>query len=206
MANRQYLDGGANVTGDDCNQFVQAVGSVALLRNFVGTILADTTPMLAWLEGLATVADGGQGFFYWNAANASADDGVDVIVPNGAGGGAWQRVIEQSQAGLNILHLTGNYGILDSQSGYHFDNLGASGTVIATLPPADAGLYYCFAVMAAQTFELLARGGNRIADGGNLSADGGNIQSNTPYSSVCMEAHDTTTWIVSSIRGTWTLT
>lgn len=203
MANRQYPDGGANVSGDDLEQFVQNVGNVALLRIFVGTVLADGSPMIIYLQGLVATGDGGQGYFWWNQNNVSDDDGTNVIVPSGAGAGAWNRIIQANPTTLTIVHLTSNYTILPSDSGTHFDNFGAFGAVVASLPAPSEGLFFCFAVLAPQTLQINATGAVVIWIDTTPTVVAGHVSSNVAASSLCLEAHDSSQWLASSFTGTW---
>ena len=83
-----YQNGAGNVSGPQLNTFVQNAQSVTQLRSFVGT-----TPIVVYLEGYVTPADGGQGSFYWNATGTGPDDnGVTNIVPPAAGTGCWTRL------------------------------------------------------------------------------------------------------------------
>lgn len=204
MGNNVYVDGGPNVTGDDLNSFVQTLGAAADLRAFIGATLDNGSPMVVYLSGTAATGDGGQGFFWWNPANVSADDNLNVIVPSGAGEGGWNRIAFAQPTTLTIAHKTANYSVTIADSGTHFDNLGAGGTVVFALPSAGAeGLYYCFAVLAAQTLELLPFGTDSISVGVTSTAVGGNVLANTPYSSICLECHSSGRWIASSVVGGW---
>lgn len=86
-ANQTFADGVGAVTASALNSMVQWCDTVADLRTFVG--LADMTVMLL---GIGSVADGGQGTFYWNATSIAADDNNNVIRPNGVILGAWVRI------------------------------------------------------------------------------------------------------------------
>lgn len=110
-----------------------------------------------------------------------------------------------AKAGIVNLTKTAAYTVLVADSGTHFDNIGASGSVVLTLPTAAAGLQYCMAVYASFTLEALAQTGDKIASGTTEGASGGNIQSASPYNSVCFEAHGANQWVVTSITGTWTV-
>jgi hypothetical protein len=79
-----FVQGQGSVDADQINSFVQAVVNIAALRNFSGV-----GQMLVFVEGAITVGDGGQGFYYWNATTAAADNGISVVRPHGAGVGAW---------------------------------------------------------------------------------------------------------------------
>ena len=101
-----------------------------------------------------------------------------------------------------------NYAVLVSDSQTTFDNGGASGTVIFTLPTAASGLKYCFVVAASQTLEVLAQSTDKIAFGTtNTSAAGGNISASATFSSICIVAPHgiANQWVATSApAGTWT--
>lgn len=110
-----------------------------------------------------------------------------------------------AKTGVVTLTKTAAYNVLVADSGTHFDNIGATGTVVLTLPTAAAGLQFCGAVYAAFTLEFLAGAGDKIADGVTEGAAAGNIQSASVYDSVCFEAHGAGQWVVTSQTGTWTV-
>lgn len=102
-ANQVFINGQAQVSGDNLNSFVQYCDTAADLRNFIGI---DT--MTVYLQGTTAPADGGQGNFYWSATGTAPDDnGVTVVVPNGSTTGEWVRI---GSAGVNLptLNVTGN--------------------------------------------------------------------------------------------------
>lgn len=83
-----YQNGFNQVSGDGLNTFVQTCTNVAMLRTFTGV-----PGIQVALEGTATINDGGQGHFYWNAAGTGPDDnGTTSVVPNGATTGCWTRI------------------------------------------------------------------------------------------------------------------
>ena len=86
-ANQTFADGVGAVTAANLNSMVQWCDTAADLRGFVG--LADMTVLLL---GIASVADGGQGTFYWNATSIAADDNDNDIRPNRVILGAWIRL------------------------------------------------------------------------------------------------------------------
>ena len=99
-----------------------------------------------------------------------------------------------------------NYAVLASDNGTHFDNIGASGTVIFTLPAAARGLNFEFLVSAAFTIEILCAGTDKIAIGGTNSAGGGNAQSAAPFNTLAIESHAAGQWVSRSATGSWTVT
>lgn len=86
-ANQTFADGVGAVTAANLNSMVQWCDTAAGLRAFIGL-----SNMVALLEGLSAVGDGGQGVFYWNSFSTAADDGVNIIKPSGVLVGAWIRI------------------------------------------------------------------------------------------------------------------
>ena len=73
---------------------------------------------------------------------------------------------------------TADYPIVTGDLGTQFNNSGAAGTVVFTLPSAPtAGSRVGFTVLTAQTLRVLAPASTTINVGGALSASAGNIQS-----------------------------
>lgn len=130
---------------------------------------------------------------------------VTATTVNVSGIGATTLTATQGKMGITPVTKTSAYTVAAGDSGTHFDNIGATGSVVLTLPTAAAGLNYCMAVYASFTLEALAQTGDKIASGTTEGASGGNIQSASPYDSVCFEAHGTNQWVVTSQTGTWTV-
>lgn len=105
-----------------------------------------------------------------------------------------------------MVSKTTNYTVSTIDNGTHFDNIGASGTVIFSLPAAARGLSYEFLVSAAFTVEILCAGTDKIAIGGTNSAGGGNAQTNTPFATLAIEAHAAGQWVSRSATASWTVT
>ena len=76
-----------------------------------------------------------------------------VIGPTGPVGG--------SQA---ILTKTVDYQITSGDDGSQFDNNGATGAIVLTLPPFEVGLEYSFVVATNETVEIAATNPDQIAD------------------------------------------
>lgn len=76
------------ITADNLNGVNQTCDNASQLRTLTGV-----TGMQVYIRGTTTIADGGQGNFYWNASSTAADDnGVTTIKPTGASSGAWTRL------------------------------------------------------------------------------------------------------------------
>jgi hypothetical protein len=144
--------------------------------------------------------------------SAGALNGADIfpIVRNGqnysgtaaamaalAGGGGSPFVTTRSEVA--------NYNVLSTDSATYFDNGGASGAVVFTLPPVSPGLNFHFTVVTGQSLEVAAPAGVRIALGVNNSAPGGNLSSNLPFSAIFVYAPAgvANQWIAESNTGGW---
>jgi hypothetical protein len=151
-------------------------------------------PLEFGTNNLARFWIGGSGGIY---ANGLSDLGVATVNLGGAG-----YVV----AGVKTLTETANYSVVTGDSGKSFDNIGASGTVIFSLPAAAAGLRYTFTNYAGQTLEVLAAGGDQIAVGGSNSSSH-NISSSVAYASITLEAHGTGQWITTATpdKTQWTV-
>ena len=104
-----------------------------------------------------------------------------------------------------ISSKTSAYPVVAADSGTHFDNIGAGGSVTFTLPAAAAGLNYCFLVSAAQTVVVTVQTGEKIAVGLTNSAASGNITATAAFSEACVEAHAASQWVARAVTGTWTV-
>lgn len=80
----RYADGKGVTSGDQLNTFVQTATNYAQARTVIGA-----PGMQLQIEGKTTIADGGQGLFYWNPTAVGPDNNSSIIVPNGAAAGAW---------------------------------------------------------------------------------------------------------------------
>lgn len=114
--------------------------------------------------------------------------------------------IPQYASGLTPVNKTANYTALTGDTGSLFNNSGAAGAVIISLPAATAGLTYAGYVGAAQTLELLANGTNTINNGIDTSSAGGNVQANTLGNFIWLICNTTGKWSTVSMVGDWTLT
>jgi hypothetical protein len=86
VSNQVFVNGLGTVDSDALNGWVQTVATVDVLRGFTGL-----NDMAVALLGAATPGDAGAGLFYYNENSTAADDGMNVIVPNGNTTGAWIR-------------------------------------------------------------------------------------------------------------------
>jgi hypothetical protein len=118
------IQGGGAVTADNLNSFVQTVLNYAQLRTFTGL-----TSMAAFAQGATAPADGGQGFYYYNAASTASDNGGTVIVPTGAIQGAWLRLVGA---------LSGNL-VVDASSTTYTPSAGLLFAIVETIGGGGGG-------------------------------------------------------------------
>jgi len=123
----------------------------------------------------------------------------------GDGATAGGILVGNFAAGIVTATKTSNYSILSGDNGTRYNNIGAGGTVILSLPAAAAGLQFAGAVFAAQYLRFTADGSDVIKYGGTDSAGGGYIRSNQSGAFLQLEAHGTGAWIVSSDSGSWSV-
>jgi hypothetical protein len=98
-----------------------------------------------------------------------------------------------------------DFSISSGDNGIRYNNIGAGGTVIGSLPAAAASLQFGGAVLTAQYLRFTADGTDTINFGGTISAAGGYIRSNVVGSSITIEAHGTGGWIISAAQGSWSV-
>lgn len=142
-----------------------------------------------------------------DATNATPPYLVDDYIPV-IRGGVTRHILGNSlssTSGKNtISSKISDYTVLVTDSGTHFNNSFATGTVNFTLPNAESGLNYLFTVYSAQLINVICIGGDVIKGGTVFSAN--RISSLLPYSVLVLEAHDVDTWIITSVVGTWDTT
>lgn len=120
------------------------------------------------------------------------------------------------QTGANLrASKTTDYTVTVADSGTHFDNVGASSTVVFTLPTdptvsaAAGGVAYGFTVGAGQRLRVTASALATINNGGTVTGAGGNISSTLVGSYLQLTNYDTSNgrlWVAKSITGTWAMT
>ncbi len=106
---------------------------------------------------------------------------------------------------INATAIT-SYGVLSTDTGKYFDNIGAAGAITFSLPVAVRGWTATFICAVAQTLEVLAPASTTISFGTVVSAVAGNATSNAPFSSITLLAISTTQYVAVASTGTWTIT
>jgi len=93
-----------------------------------------------------------------------------------------------------------------SESGSVHTNLGATGAVTLTLPQvATAGVYYDFAVMAAQELRITPGAAGAVYIAGAKQADNKYVSADDEAESVRLTADGNGDWVATSTVGTWTI-
>jgi len=129
--------------------------------------------------------------------NVAAFDASGNIVDGGATPG--------SGGGFNPVTKTADYTVLSGDSGTSFNNIGAGGDIVLTLPAAASGLRVSAAIFAAHYIKFLTDGTDTISIGTDTSSAGGYVRSTSAYSSIQIEAHGTGKWITSAREGVWSI-
>lgn len=150
------------------------------------------------------------GAYVYGAASGKVDDTGEVlegIALEAAGAdGDVIEVMPLVYTGQTITAHTTNFTLTAGESGSVHTTYGATGTVVATLPPATVGLEYEFEVGAAQELRLDPDGSETIAlpSTGAQSAAGKYITANAAGEGVHIRCTKAGQWSVVSYIGTWT--
>lgn len=105
-----------------------------------------------------------------------------------------------------VVTKTADFAVEAEDSGKTYDSTGASGAVVASLPPAVPGLKYRFRVGAAQELRLDPDGTETISlpSTGVPSAAGAYLTANAAGETVDIECVVAGNWAVFGYTGTWT--
>ena len=82
-----FVQGQGVVGADELNTLLQGCDTLDQLQQFIGT-----PGLQVYLRGNSAPGDGGQGFFYWDAAASGPGNNTTIVTPNGAATGAWVRL------------------------------------------------------------------------------------------------------------------
>lgn len=96
---------------------------------------------------------------------------------------------------------TSDYTIPDGSDDVTITNVGASGTVIVTLPTAVAGARVCVIVAENQQVDVAPASGDTLYRG--VTEDASGSRSSSKGSSITLEAVDDTTWVARAVTGSW---
>jgi hypothetical protein len=218
--------------GNNCT-FSIAQPSISNLANIAGgtvvgntgttsaTPTATTAPVLGipgTSAGTVGLADSAGGTFTLGAATsattswelyappAAPTSNGQVMAVSTGGVGSW---ITPNSTSFTITAEATSWTVTSASDGTRFNNTGASGTVIGTLPTSpSAGDNWCFVQTAAGTDYMEVKGatGETINYGGVISASAGNITSGQQGAVACVYFDTSTTAYVWSSTGPWTVT
>jgi len=104
---------------------------------------------------------------------------------------------------LTVVTKTADYTILSGDTGKDFNNNGALGDVVLSLPSAVPPLIFAVSVHAAHYIKLLADGTDKIAVGPDNSAAGGYVRNNALYNHIEIRCAVAGQWYTSSFVGNW---
>lgn len=110
------------------------------------------------------------------------------------------------RAPIEFTAKTAAYTILASENGCGFTNLGASGAITLTLPPAVVGLHYYFSVEVAQELRIDPSGSETISlpSDGVPGAAGKYLTANAIGETVHLVCAKAGSWRAFAAHGTWT--
>jgi hypothetical protein len=152
-----------------------------------------------WTAGTANEAD--------NAMPSCADTGGSHL-NYVSGTGITCGTTTGGNSALTRASKTTGYTVTSADDGTYFDNIGAGGTVIFTLPTSPSTAQRnCYFAGAAQIVEILAPASTKINVGTTASATAGNMQSTAAIgNTVCLYALSSTQWVAAGTpSGTWTI-
>lgn len=206
------IHGGTANTG-----IVFASSSVAFSLNGVQELIVRTTDLSPADDSLAlgTTSLRWSDLFLASGAVINFNAGNMTVTHSAARldveGGAltWGRRVVSAASGTTTIAA--------AESGALFANTGTTGTTTFTLPAAAAGLHYCFVEAGDAAGELLinVQTGDEIVGKTDGSGTGTGIDTaagtgikNTALTNVkgdhtCLTALDATTWLMTSVGGTW---
>ena len=139
----------------------------------------------------------------------SADTGSWILLESGTVG-AICRCLFVGGAGTGspagrITHYTAAATLTRGESGQVCTNLGATGSILLTLPQdADAGDYFEFVVMAAQQLQVTPGAAGAIYEGGAKGTDNKYEWADDEGESMKLVADGNGDWVSMYVTGTWT--
>lgn len=218
----------AQVTVNNATNNGSGLVRLGLLNSDGAAYVTGDTIVVAGLVGTGGLTAAANGTFI--AANVTATT-IDLTGSTFPGGGTYTsggQIAPGPNQYLNgysgacateyardmCITKTAAYTIPRGFSGAQYDNTGAAGTVVFTLPTlADTdgpvgirGTKFGFYVGAAQTLQLKATNGMVIRNGASTSSANGTASNATIGSYIEIEAKSTSEWVCKSTPvGTWTL-
>ncbi len=104
-----------------------------------------------------------------------------------------------------LRSLSANTTLTAKETGTIVTNGSAAGTITVTLPSADPGLVFEFAVSNAFNFTISSAAGDNIRNSAGVSSIPGTASSSTVGTTVRLVAITIGTWVFMGSDGTWTL-
>ena len=144
-----------------------------------------------------------------DADGRAIEDGGDfaIALQNGSGAGDIIEVLFNPHAKkLATTDITADLQLTEWQSGSAWTNLGATGTITATLPQSpQVGTYFDFIVMVAEIFRIDPGAGGGIYIAAAKQSDDVYIWANAIAESVRLIANAAGDWMAINVIGTWTV-
>jgi hypothetical protein len=133
-----------------------------------------------------------------------ATNGLAAVVIDASQNAVFSATVKYKAATAN---KTTSYTVLTTDSATTFDNTGAAGQVVYTLPAAAAGLTFSFTNTAAGAgfTKAMATGTDKIAQLGVLGGAAGFVVSTAIWTTITLTCSAAGTWVVTGVTGTWTL-
>lgn len=181
-------------------QYAVAVGSSAGLTSL--TVPGDNT-VLAGRSGNTPVFrkivnDDMDATFYVEASQIEPGSKGAVLRVNAEAACEWSYP-------MAIWALPDSDTLTGGEVGKTLTNEGAAAQVVATLPPARAGLSYSFVVQDADGLRVQAGSGDTVRIAASVSAAAGYAECATIGNAVTFVAINGTEWVATSVVGTWTV-
>ncbi len=158
----------------------------------VAQIIVGSGPPVSGVNGSFAGAISAKDFYFDSAGNA-------LYVNIGSGTRPAWNLFRIS--GPVISPNTSGGNISSEESGLTFTNDGASGSRTFNLPLIQTGLAYRFVVIVAQDLIVQAQNAQDIK---GFGFSGSSISSSALYSTLLIEAFNSSIWVVSESNGTWT--
>ncbi len=157
-----------------------------------------------WEIGLGTVTDASPDTLSRDTVSESSNAGALVNFSAGTKTvfvGVPAAILARLQ-GPPVVSRTADLTLTAAMAGTLFNNAGAGGQVVLTLPPADQDMAFRFSVKAAFNLRILAAGSDTIRVAGSETAGGGHVNANTVGTTLHLIREDTV-WTAHSVVLSW---
>lgn len=169
-----------------------------------GTLSMTVTPQTGLLATLPLYKGAG---FVRAGANDIQENGFYIAHYSDAlnsGNGGFTLTSSSGAGQASIQTHTSDYAVLAVETGTYFDDYGAGGLVVFSLPTATRGLIYTFTGFGT-AIQVVATGGALIDFDGTPGIPGGNLAAGAG-SSVTLLCLSPAVWISTAFSGPWVLT